>query len=152
MRRLIKIIVIVILLIAAIGLYFYFSNSKTSTPLGNEISGPGINFRAFLPFSQKTNTQTNETPTKTDGTEPTDNTPGETDTESALALRRISDFSVAGATYFKKEKTVEIPPTEGSLTPTGTLPPPTTKKVVVPAVLYVQSITGHIFEKELTDE
>ncbi len=164
-----KIIFIVVFLtvgIIILGLYFY---TKNSTP--NTTNTDKTIYQKFNPFGTSTKVSTENTPEET-------NTPTENIVKEASKFHQITNFAVAGATYFEdmrllpiKEKVVETTPAvtpEVTTTETKTpikitntkILPKTAKTVlpikpaeptteIVPSLRYVEKATGHVYQMYL---
>ncbi len=143
-RTLIILIAIVLLLTGAI---FIVSGTKgTGNPV-QDIQSGAITFRDFSPFNPPTpippiETPTDNTPVNTDGSTP-NTTPDQT--YNPPKVRKITNFAVAGFTYFEKER--PLPPVvaeEETETPTATPPAPLTEKVTT--IRYLQKSNAHIYD------
>jgi len=154
------IITIIIFLIIAVVLgYFYFGN-KTSTTSSTTSGTAG--YQAFNPFG----TGTKEAPNPTTETPAvTTTTPTTQVTNTPSLLHKITDFAVAGATYFEYAKPI-IAPVTTTITPatqtktvikkTTTKKAPTVKVVapkfeMIPSLRYVEKATGHVYQLSLAD-
>jgi hypothetical protein len=169
MPRKTKIIFItVFILVGAIMLGLYFYNTKTSTPTTN--SGTNSGYQPFLgggTTQQDSNTGGNTNNSTGDtGTPITqdNNTPS---TPQVNKFHQITNFAVSGATFFEDtrplpETLIALPGGENpgqAVTPTQTTPatkgkttpqkPPAPKFEIVPAIRYVERVTGHIDEMYL---
>lgn len=167
MPRKTKIIFITVFCIVGVSMlsfYFYTHKSQTTTQTTTSTG----TYQPFLGGSTTTgqNTQTSEAPTG-DTTNTSNSTTIPEQAQSVVGTDRfhqITDFPVAGATFF--EDTRPIPVTDIAL-PGGELPPdqiaggktakgktiapkPQVPKFeIVPAIRYVERITGHIDEMYL---
>jgi hypothetical protein len=159
-RKTIIIFISVFIVIAAIvfGIYFYSQSNNTANQNGNTTTG----YQSFNPFGSGTTTQNpgNVGTTVQNTTTPPVTTPGQI-AISDSKFHQLTNFSVAGATFF--EDTRPITATTPA-TATTTTPPvqkidgkvvktpvvtPLQKFETVPALRYIERVTGHIDEMYL---
>ena len=148
----------VFVIVGAIMLYVYFvtqSNNSNTNGSGSSTSG----YKSFNPFSNNGGSTTPTPSSTTPSNTPTDNqevsvAPGSTALVGGVQVfHQLTTSPVAGAQYFEDTRPI--------VQQEGTTPPPTTTKKTktpatpavetVPAVRYVDQMTGHIYEIYLDD-
>jgi hypothetical protein len=152
--KIIFIVVFILVGVIVLGLYWYLNRNKTNTP--DTTTNIIQKFNPFGTSSKITN------PVITDPTKPNPIT--EEPTTQAPRFQKITNFAVAGATFFedtrllpKKETTRETTTPENTVTgtttskttttKTATPPEPTTE--IVPSLRYVERATGHVYQMYL---
>jgi hypothetical protein len=172
-KKIIFILITVFVLAGVITLivYFFAGNSNTAPSATNNT---GTNYQTFNPFGSGTTT----TPTANNQNTVTQTNETQQQTPTVVSkFHKITDFAVAGATYFEDTRPIATPAlSEGgagggdqiqTTTPASTTPPLlnkagtksavktiTTKPVqpkfeIVPSIRYVERVTGHIYEMYL---
>ncbi len=168
MPRKTKIIFIIIFILVGVimlGWYFYSQKSKTSGKNGTD-------YNIFNSFGGGSTTDATDSDSGSVSTDTTSgiNNDGETSVEKIVKLRQLTDFAVAGATFFEDTRPITETalsggeatiPVETAL-PGGEKVIPVTdknKKIVikkeepkfeiVPSLRYVERVTGHIYQMYL---
>jgi len=172
-RKATTIIVIIIILVIITGALFFMSNKKgTGNPVADIQSGT-ISFRDFSPFNKPLPATENPAPTASIAPVVTlAQTPENGGAFTEPKVRKVTDFAVAGFTYFEKERPISSSTALGedsgggnsatattatstpSASPTPnpspvgagkkTPPAPTTEKVT--ALRYLQKQNAHIYD------
>lgn len=160
-RKTIIIFITVFVIIGGLMLGFYYYYNKSNSKIGTNTN---TGFNPFNPFgsSNTNNTTTDTTPTTDDNTN--DIPQAEQVPEPIIVkLHKITDFAVAGATYFEDERPI-LEPTKDPNAPIAEVVPEVTTKIVngkkvtvatkpiapkfdiVPSLRYVERATGHIYQ------
>ncbi|MEK7585663.1 MAG: hypothetical protein AAB477_00275 [Patescibacteria group bacterium] len=162
-RKTIIIFITVFILIGGGVLGYYYYTSKSGT---NNGSTDSTGYNQFNPFG---NNQGADSSSNTNGDQNTSDTIGgngevveDGGLPQVLKLHKITDFAVAGATYFEEERL--IPETVVAEPEQVVEPSPKTKaKIVVkkpvapkfeivPSLRYVERVTGHIYQMYLDNK
>jgi hypothetical protein len=164
-RKTIIIFAVVFILIGAGVLgYYYYTNKSTSTSVGGENSG----YNQFNPFSSNQGTDTSSNTNVDPNTNDTVNGNGQVVEDGGvpqvLKLHKITDFAVAGATYFDEERLIPEPvvaepapivePTPKTKTKAKAVikKPVPPKFELIPSLRYVERVTGHIYQMYLDNK
>jgi hypothetical protein len=154
-------------------IYFFIGSSKTTPSTTNNAT---TNYQTFNPFGSGTQTAPANNQ-NTQSTETTANQPQQQTTPIVSKFHQITNFSVAGATYFEDTRPIQVTPATAPTTtvpttpttnqtqPVASAPNPTstqtkTTKIAVPksvqpkfetvpSIRYVERVTGHIYEMYL---
>ena len=156
-RKIIYILIAVVVSIIAgmTGFYFYLNNQKSNTNNTSDTNQTG--YQTFNPFG----TGTTVTTTVTDNTS---TIPATIQTPTVSKFHKLTDFAVAGATYFEDTRPLISPLiseegvgggdlTGNKTTPAKTIAKPATPKFeTVPSLRYVEKSTGHIYQMYLDNK
>lgn len=157
-RKTIIIFISVFVIIGAVMLGFYYYKTKQNSTTGINTNSV---YNIFNPFGSGGSTTGDGTSTDTavDSNTQTGEEPITTQNEISK-LHKITDFAVAGATYFDDTRLIEaeVAPTGASETTKivtttdkkGVVMKPTLPKFeTVPSIRYVERMTGHIYQMYL---